>query len=396
MASSNRVAVVGYAQSRVARHAGMTLGALAVETAHQAVADAGLTAPDVDGFVTASLFPTAGAHAVVDGVSLVSANWLAAHLGVNPRYAAGFQGFGQLPGAIAMAVNAIVSGAANYVLVHRALHNPQGSYHGNDMTEARGDQQWTVPQGYFGPLAMIALPYNEYLQRYGATREAMAVVVTEARKNGARIPWSYWRDKPLRAEDYLAEPMINDPICRLDCDIPVDGVACFVFTSAERARDLPHRPVYVAGYASGAPLRHRLPLHWPLDDIMEVGAETARRLWERSGIGPAEVDLPQVYDGFSPFVYLWMESLCLAPVGEAHRMVLNGGIDSDLPTALPVLSSGGALGNGRMHGVPQMLECYLQLSGRAGERQRPGASVGVACHSSPHYGGAVAYCVEPF
>ena len=54
-------------------------------------------------------------------------------------------------------------------------------------------------------------------------------------------------------------------------------------------------------------------------------------------------------------------------------MVLDGGIDSDLPTALPVLSGGGALGNGRMHGVPQMLECYLQLSGRAGERQRTDA-----------------------
>ncbi len=190
--------------------------------------------------------------------------------------------------------------------------------------------------------------------------------------------------------------MINDPICRLDCDLPVDGVACFVLTSAERARDLPNRPVYVAGYATGAPLRHRLPLHWPLDDVMEVGLETARRLWERSGIAPADVDLPQVYDGFSPFVYLWMEALALCPVGEAHRMVLEGGIDSDQEGAVPVLSGGGALGNGRMHGVPQMLECYLQLAGRAGERQRSGVSVGVACHSSPHYGGAVAYSAEPF
>ena len=68
-------------------------------------------------------------------------------------------------------------------------------------------------------------------------------------------------------------------------------------------------------------------------------------------------------------------------------MVLDGGIDSDRPGALPVLSGGGALGNGRMHGVPQMLECYLQLSGRAGERQRSDVSVGVACHSSPHYRG---------
>ena len=396
MAASNRVAVVGYAHSEVQRHAGSTLGALTVETARRAIADAGLGPADVDGFVTASLFPTAGAHAAVDGISLVSANWLAEHLGVNPAYAAGFQGFGQLPGAVAMAVNAVASGAADHVLVHRALHNPQGSYHANPMTEARGDQQWTVPQGYFGPLAMIALTYTEYVERYGAAREAMAAVVVEARKNGSRIPWSYWHSRPLSAEEYLAEPMVHDPICRLDCDLPVDGVACFVLTSAERARDLPHRPVYVAGYASGAPVRHRLPLHWPLDDIMDVGTETARRLWERSGVGPAEVDLPQVYDGFSPFVYLWMESLSLCPVGEAHRMVLEGGIDSDRADTLPVLSGGGALGNGRMHGVPQMLECYLQLAGRAGDRQRQGVSVGVACHSSPHYGGVVAYTNEPF
>jgi acetyl-CoA acetyltransferase len=396
MASSNAVAVVGYAQSPVRRHATATLGALTVETARAAIADAGITVPDVDGFVTASLFPTAGAHAAVDGVSLVSANWLAAHLGLNPRYAAGFQGFGQLPGSVAMAVNAVASGAADYLLLHRALHNPRGKYHANPMTKAAGDQQWTVPQGYFGPLAMVALPYTEYVERYGATREAMAALVVEARKNGARIPWSHWHGSPLSVEEYMSEPLLSDPICRFDCDIPVDGVACFVLTSAERAGDLPNKPVYVAGYASGAPARHRLPLHWPLDDIMEVGQETARRLWESAGIGPTEVDLPQLYDGFSPFVYFWMESLSMCDIGEAHKMVLDGRIDSDRPDALPVLSGGGALGNGRMHGVPQMLECYLQLSGRAEERQRPGLTIGLACHASPHFGGAVVYSAEHY
>ena len=396
MASSNWVAIVGYSQSQVERHSDVTLGALTVETARQAIMDAGLELGDVDGFVTASLFPTAGAHSAVDGISLVSANWLAQHLGVNPRYAAGFQGFGQLPGAVAMAVNAVVSGAADYVLMHRALHNPQGKYHANPMKEVRGNNQWIAPQGFFGPLAMIALTYTEYLERYGATRESMAAVLVEARKNGARIPWSHWRGQPLKAEDYLSEAMISDPICRLDCDIPVDGVACFVFTSAERARRLRHKPVYVSGYATGTPVRHRLPMHWPLDDIMEIGEETARRLWERSGVGPSEVDVPQVYDGFSPLVYLWMETLALCPIGEAHRVALEGGIDSDRQGAIPVLSGGGALGNGRMHGVPQMLECYLQLAGRAGERQRLGASIGVACHSSPHYGGAVVYSAEAF
>ena len=390
----NKVAIVGYAQSPIARHAALSLGALTLETARSAIADAGLRVEQVDGFVTGSLFPTSGAHAIKDGVSIVSANWLAEHLGVNPRYAAGFQGFGQIPGSVAMAVNAVASGAADYVVMHRALHNPKGSYHGNPMTAAGGSQQWTAPQGYFGPLAMIALPYNEYLQRYGASRDAMAAVLVEARKNGARIPWSYWHGKPLTAREYLDAELINDPICRFDCDIPVDGVAAFVFTSAERARDLPHRPVHVSGYAFGSPTTHRLPMHWPLDDIMGVGAETARRLWVSSGVGPTEIDLPQLYDGFSPFIYFWLEVLGLCPPGEAHRFVQDGGIDSDLPGGLPILSGGGALGNGRMHGVPQMLECYLQLSQRAGPRQRERAEVGLACHSSPHFGGAVVYSAE--
>ena len=93
-------------------------------------------------------------------------------------------------------------------------------------------------------------------------------------------------------------------------------------------------------------------------------------MWEHTGLRPADVDLPQVYDGFSPFVYFWLEVLGFCPVGEAHEFVQDGGIDSDAPGGLPVLSGGGALGNGRMHGIPQMLECYLQLSGRAGDRQR--------------------------
>ena len=197
----------------------------------------------------------------------------------------------------------------------------------------------------------------------------MAAVLVEARKNGSRIPWSYWYGKPLTADEYLAAPTIADPICKYDCDIPVDGVAAFVFTSAERARDLPHRPVHVSGYATGQPTTRRVQTHWPLDDIMAIGHETARRLWEQTGFGPGDVDLPQVYDGFSPFVWFWLEVLGFCPEGQAHEFVQDGGIDSDAPGGLPVLSGGGALGNGRMHGIPQMLECYLQLSGRAGDRR---------------------------
>ena len=107
-----------------------------------------------------------------------------------------------------------------------------------------------------------------------------------------------------------------------------------------------------------------------------------------------DVDVPQLYDGFSPFVWFWLEALGFCPVGEAHRFVSDGGI-SVARGGLPALSGGGALGNGRMHGVPQMLECYLQLSQRAGDRQLPAANVGLACHSSPHWGGGVLYTAAP-
>jgi acetyl-CoA acetyltransferase len=392
----NKVAIVGYAQSQVERHAASPLGVLAVDTARAAIADAGLKTSDIDGFVASALFPTAGAHAVEEGISTVTANWMAEHLGADASYVAGFQGMGQIPGSVAMAVNAIAAGAADYVLLHRALNNPPGRYHDNPMRLAQGSAQWTAPQGYFGPLATIALPYNEYLQRYNAPREAMATVLVEARKNGARIPWSYWHDRPITEQDYLDAPMLSDPICRLDCDIPVDGVAAFVLTSAERAADLANRPVYITGFANSASTIRRLPQHWPLDDIMGVGARTAQALWQSSGLSPQDVDLPQVYDGFSPFVYFWLELLGFCPVGEAHRFVQDGRIDSDLADALPVLSGGGALGNGRMHGIPQMLECYLQLAGRAGARQRQNATIAVACGSSPHLGGAVAYSATQF
>lgn len=385
-AARNQVAVVGYGQSPIQAHADRPLGAIAIDTARAAIADAGLGVADVDGFVTSALFPTAGDHAAVDGVSTVSANWLAARLGGEPRYVTGFQGFGQLPGSVALAVNALASGAADHVLVHRALHNPPGRYHGSARTEAAGAAQWTMPQGWFGPIASIGMLANEYLQRHGATREDLGRVVVEARRNGARIPWSVWHDRPLALDEYLAAPLLADPIGRFDCDRPVDGVAAFVLTTAERARDLPHRPVHVAGYANGQPARHRLPLHWPLDDVREAGTRTADLLWERAGLGVDDVDLPQLYDGFSPFVWFWLEVLGFCAPGEAHRFFAE--------TDLPLLSGGGALGNGRMHGVPQLLECYLQLAGRAGERQRE-ATVGLACHASPHYGGAVVLTNDP-
>lgn len=120
----------------------------------------------------------------------------------------------------------------------------------------------------------------------------------------------------------------------------------------------------------------------------EAGQTLAARLWESAGIGRDEIDLAQTYDAFSPFVYIWLEALDFCPRGEAHRFVLDGGIDAARPGSIAALSGGGAIGNGRLHGLPQLLECYLQLADRAGERQRA-VSNAVFSYSAPYFGGAV-------
>lgn len=393
MGDPRQPAIVGFAHSPVVRHTDVPLGALTIQTALAAIEDAGLGVKDIDGFTTGALFPSSGGGAVADGEHTVTSDWLVERLRVQPRWLAGFQGVGQLPGAVILASNAIAAGAADYVLVHRAMYNPPRRYHENPMREAAGSDQWTAPHGLWGPPSQMALAYMEYVQRYGATREEMAAVVVEARRNGARIPWSHWYGRPLDGQDYLSSRMVADPISVLDCDIPVTGVGAFVLASADRASDRPHRPVYVAGHAQGRWRSANSLDFWALDDIYEGGAATASALWRSTGWGPGDVDLPQVYDGFSPMVYFWLEVLGLCPVGEAHRLAAAGGLSTE--GDLPALSGGGALGNGRMHGVPQMLECYLQLSGRAGERQLAGMERALACQSTPNFGGVVAYSSTP-
>lgn len=386
-----KVAVVGYAQSKVMRRSPLPLGALALDTCARAIEDAGLRKGQVDGVTSGSLLPAFGVHGEVDGVDIVTASWISQHLGLDARWCAGFQGLGQITGSVILAINAIASGAADYVLVHRALSNPPGRYHENPTTLAAADAQWTMPFGYWGPPAMAALYYNEYMQRFGATREEMATLVVQLRKNVQRLPSAHWYGKPLTTEDYMNARMLAEPMSILDCDIPLDAVSAFVLTSAERAKDLRHRPVYVVGHAQATPSRPSF--FRSFDEVSAGGKQLANALWKNTGLSHADIDVPQLYDGFTPLVYSWLECLGFCPEGEAHRFIQGGTIDVD--GAFPLISGGGSTGNGRLHGAAQMAECYMQLSQRAGERQLRNSNVGIACHSFPNIGGAVVYSAEP-
>ncbi len=387
----NAVMVIGYAQSNATRAESRSLGAVTLDVCRAAIDDAGLSRSSIDGFVTGGLLAASGDHVIQDGVSTVSAEWVARRLGIDPRFVAGFQGGGQLPGAVMLAVNAIIAGGADYVLVHRALYMPSTSYNATKLLEVSGDAQWTAPSGVWGAVQSLAFVYREYLERYGANPEHLASVLVEARGNGSKLPWSYWHGRPLTVAEYLDSEMIADPVRKLDCDIPVSACAAFVFGRADRVSECPHRPVYVAGYSQGV-MGSRARRNPPaLADLEDACASMARKLWSHSGLSSSDVDLPQLYDGFSFLVYLYLEAFGFCPRGEASRFSASGGISKD--GGLPVLSGGGLLGTGRMHGLAQMIEVYTQLSRRAGDRQLE-AAVGLACHGSPTAGGAVLYSAE--
>ena len=184
----------------------------------------------------------------------------------------------------------------------------------------------------------------------------------------------------MTRDDYMNSRMIADPLCLFDCDIPVEGAAAIVLTTAERAKDLPNPPAYVAGYGQNTSNMPNLMVY-PLLDYMETGGSIADRVWERSGMAPSDVDVALLYDGFSPSVYYWLESAGFCGKGEAHQFIQDGRIERT--GQLPVNTHGGALSEGRLHSIGHLAEGVYQVTGRAGERQVPGCRTAYVTAGSP-------------
>jgi acetyl-CoA acetyltransferase len=379
----NKVAIIGVGYTKATRHDDCPVAALAVQASDAAILDAGLTRSDIDGIACGAGFPAySSAREHRDGIDVVSSEFLARHMALPTEWSLNHDSF---PPALAQAVFAVGSGAARYALINRTLHQPPGRYNSFAQAMASGPTEWTAPYGYAAPTIGMAMLYMEYQQRYDARREDMATLVLQLRKNVQQIPEAYWYGTSLTFDDYMTSRTISEPMCLYDNDIPVDGSASFVITSAERAQNSPHKPVYFTNIAAVSNPPTSCPgSYGPLDDYYEYGHHLADRLWSQSGWRPADVDVPQLYDGFTPLVYLWLETLGFCPVGQAWQFIQDGHIANN--GKFPLLSGGGNQGWGRLHGLPHVLECYLQLAGRAGSRQLARATTGLSTYATPTLG----------
>jgi acetyl-CoA acetyltransferase len=200
---------------------------------------------------------------------------------------------------------------------------------------------------------------------FDLTREQLGQIAINARRNAGLNPKAIYRD-PMTLDDYLAARMITTPLCLFDCDAPCDGSTAVIVSHRDFAPDAPHPVAHVN--AVGTALRGR-PSWDQFDDInMMAARDAAASMWERTDLRPDDVELAELYDGFSILTMVWLESLGFCGYGESGAFV-EGGQRIALEGELPLNTSGGQLSGGRLHGFGLIHEAVLQMRGAAGPRQ---------------------------
>jgi len=381
---AGKVAFVGVGFSPIVRGTDEPLGDFAEAAIADALADCGLPASAVDGLATYPEPPYLGA-AQREGHDMIGPEYVLTHCTTGPiRWYANLNG-GMVTAAIVEAALALIGGACDVALVWRAMHHPKGTYGSRRTEVASGPREFTEPYGCVSPLQWHALAYRRYLERFGLARERMSALVLNSRRFANLNEHAFFHDRPLSEDDYAKARMVADPLCLLDCDIPVQACVALVMTTAERARDLRQRPAYLGGFALNAFARPPIA-HYTLVDYMEAGGQTASQLWSSAGLGPRDMRAAMLYDGFAPSTLYWLESAGFCGPGEAFDFIADGRIAVD--GALPLNTFGGALSQGRLHGMGHAAEAVLQASGRAGTRQVRDASAIAVFSGSPMYRGS--------
>jgi acetyl-CoA acetyltransferase len=359
-----RTAITGIGLSAVGRRLNRDGLDLALEASFAAIADAGLKRADIDGL---SCWP--GRVADMPGASPVSTWEVKDALGLSLNwYAGGMEGPAQMS-SILNAEMAIAAGHSRHVLCFRAT-TESSPLRGQLVAAAPalprvdGWLQWLMPFGAVSLSNWVALCAQRHFHEYGTRREQLGWVALNARRNAALNPAAAYRE-PLTLDAYMAARFISTPLCLYDCDVPVDGAVAFVVSAGETAVDRPKPPVWIEAI-SGA--MHRSSL-WDQGDLTATAAfDAAARLWSMTDLKPSDVDIAQLYDGFSILTLIWLEALGFCKRGEAGAFV-EGGRRIALDGELPLNTGGGQLSGGRLHGLGLLHEAVLQLRGDARARQ---------------------------
>lgn len=386
--------ISGIGISRIGRRTGIPGLDLTLEAASAAIVDAGLEPADIDGIAT--LGDTPRQH-VIEALNLVAEN-----------RSSGIDHSG-LYSPLMSAFLAVSEGRSKHVLVYRTVAMLGGSMldssaelppEPNALTSppveprrpgqprrvgANGDIGELMAAHAYSASNWVAMHCRRHMELYGTTKEQLGWMAINSRRNAALNPLAAYRD-PITMDDYLAARPISSPLGLFDCDVPVDGSIAVVVSHRDHAPDCPNPPVSIeaigGAYGTGGWF-HR-------DDFPKMASvEAAAQMWSRTDLAPADLDVAELYDGFTFLTIAWLEALGICGDGEAGPYV-EGASRIALDGELPLNTYGGQLSAGRMHGYWVLHEACLQLRGQAGDRQlqrRPETAVVAAG------GGPIAGCM---
>jgi len=221
--------------------------------------------------------------------------------------------------------------------------------------------QWSRPFGLLRPVDEVAMLTRRYMHEYGATRDHLANVALAFRKHANRNPNATMYEKPMTRDDYMDARWISEPLCLFDNCLETDGALACVLVSAERAKDLPHPPVYVHAAAQGLPPQHQTMINYFNDDpLMGPSWAAAGRLWEHADFTPADVKVAQIYDAFSPLIPLSLEGYGFCERGEGGSFTDDGALEWP-DGRLPTNTAGGGMSEAYVHGFNLVLEGVRQM-----------------------------------
>lgn len=366
----DKCAIVGIGETVYVKQSQVSTLALAAECSKKAISDAGLTPKDIDGLI------------VYWRTEPMEALDLAATLGIQ-RLSTELAIIGGGSNASAVVVTAAASiqaGLANNVLCLHASCAREGA-------RSRGlwFDNFRHPFGLLQAPHTFALWAQRHMKEYGTKPEHFGEIAISLRQNASMNERALMRT-PISMEDYLKSRVITSPFRLLDCCLDNDGGVAVVVSSAEGAKSMKQRPVYIMGAAANA---------WgPSLDRAETGGEfctfptkyAAAQAFAMAGVTPKDIDFAQVYDCFTYTLLSQLEDCGFCKKGEGGPFVAEGRIR--LGGELPVNTSGGQLSEAHTGGWSLINEAVRQLRGDCGPRQVKDAEIGLVT-SVPHTGSAL-------
>jgi acetyl-CoA acetyltransferase/uncharacterized OB-fold protein len=347
---------------------------LTVQACLAAVADAGLTLDDIDGLST---YP---GGALDSGFAEGGNTALEAALRIRPTW---FNGGGETfgpGGSVIAAMLAVSAGLAKHVLCFRTVwastHDDlmrRGLLGASAPGRITGDMGWGMPFGATSAAHVLGMTAQRHFHKYGTTRETLGWIAINQRANAALNPTAIYRD-PLTMDDYLNARLITTPFGLYDCDVPCDAAVAVIVSAADTAGDLAVKPIRVE--AVGTQIVERLEWDQSTSTHEPQVLGPAAHLWTRTSLRQDDVDVAELYDGFTFNCLSWIEALGFCELGGAKEF-LDGGKNIARDGVLPLNTHGGQLSHGRTHGMGLIHEAVAQLRGDGGPRQVDGARVAV-------------------